>query len=155
MPTPRAITLEFAARAEVHVGEIADLGDVLTGRRRIIPIVGGHFSGPLLNAAILPGGADWQIVATDGTAIIDTRYTAETSSGAAIYVTTNGFRHGPPDVVSRLARGELVPPDDYVFRLTARLECGAPELEWVNRTVFVATAERRASMVIYDLYALR
>jgi Protein of unknown function (DUF3237) len=152
---PRPITLEFVAHAEIELGEIVDVGPVLTGRRRIIPITGGHFVGPLLDATIVSGGADWQIVATDGTAIIDTRYTAVTDGGTVIYVSTTGFRFGPPEVMARLARSEAVAPDDYSFRLTARLECGSSELAWVNRTLFVATAAREPEAVTYDLYAVR
>jgi len=44
------------------------------GKRRIIPITGGHFEGPRLKGTILDNGADWQVVNPDGVAIIDTRY---------------------------------------------------------------------------------
>ena len=36
------------------------------GERRIINILGGTVEGPKLKGRILPGGADWQIVRTDG-----------------------------------------------------------------------------------------
>jgi hypothetical protein len=52
-----------------ELGVTSDLG-----RRRIIPITGGSFAGPLLSGEILNNGADWQILTADGTAIIDTRY---------------------------------------------------------------------------------
>jgi 5-methylphenazine-1-carboxylate 1-monooxygenase len=152
---PRPIDLEFVAHAEILLGEIVDIGPVLSGHRRVIPITGGHFAGPLLDATILSGGADWQLVASDGTAVIDTRYTARTAGGALIYVSTSGFRCGPADVIARLAKGDVVPPEEYTFRLTVRLECGSPECSWMNHTVFVATAARQARSVTYDLYALR
>ena len=142
VPSPDLVpTLEFAAHVDVALGAPIELGSVPTGTRRIIPIVGGVISGPLLNGEIRDGGADWQIVAPDGTAVIDTRYGAVTSDGHALYIATEGFRHGTAD--------------DIYFRLTVRLECGAAELAWVNRTVFVGSALRHASQVEYDLFAVR
>lgn len=152
---PRPIELEFAAHAVIELGPIRTVGPVLTGQRRVIPIIGGRIDGPLLAATVIAGGADWQLVAADGTLIIDTRYEAITDDGHHVYLATNGFRHGPPEVLARLAAGEPVGPDEYTFRLTASIECGAPALDWVNRTVFVATAARQAASVVYDLYAVR
>jgi Protein of unknown function (DUF3237) len=153
--SPAPFELEFVAHANVAIDTPLELGEILAGRRRIIPIVGGTFAGPLLNATILPGGADWQTITPEGTAIIDTRYYARTDDGHIVSIATSGFRHGPPAVMARLAAGEDVPPSDYVFRVSARLECSAPELAWVNRTVFVASAARFRSLVTYDLFAVR
>jgi hypothetical protein len=93
-------------------------------------------------------------VTPDGVAIIDTRYSASTDDGAQLYIATQGFRYGSPEVISRLAAGDDVSPDDYSFRLSARIECGSPNLAWVNRTLFVATAARHPSSVSYDLYCI-
>jgi hypothetical protein len=154
MPSRREISLQFVAHAHVELGPILDLGAVLVGRKRVIPITGGFFEGPMLNATILDGGADWQTVAEDGTGVIDTRYNALGADGEVFSIATQGFRHGSPEVLARLAAGEMVDPDSYSFRVTARIECGAPSYAWVNRTIFVATAARFASAVTYDLYAV-
>jgi Protein of unknown function (DUF3237) len=155
MTPPASPPLEFVAHAVVDLGEPMELGEVPMGRRRVIPIVGGSITGPLGNAEILSGGADWQLVADDGTATIDTRYTARLFDGTLIYLATQGVRHGPSDVLERLASGADVAPHEYYFRLTVKLESGAAQLSWINRTVFVANAERRAASVIYDLFAVR
>ncbi|MEX0955516.1 MAG: DUF3237 family protein [Rhizobiaceae bacterium] len=47
------------------------MGDGRSGRRRIIPIVGGTASGERLNGRILNLGYDWQTVFADGSG---TRY---------------------------------------------------------------------------------
>ena len=148
-------TLDFVAKVRVDLDAPIEVGDVPIGRRRIIPIIGGSIDGPELQAEILTGGADWQIVGTEGTAVIDTRYTARTPDGALIYLATQGFRHGTTAVLERLSAGEPVGRDEYYFRLTVRLETGSPELAWINRTVFVASAGREAMTVRYDLFALR
>jgi hypothetical protein len=57
-------------------------------------------------------------------------------------------------VISRLAAGEDVSRDEYSFRLSVRIECGSPDLTWVNRTIFVATAARQRASVTYDLYSI-
>lgn len=146
--------LSRVARVHVDLGPVQTLGPTPAGVRRVIPITGGTIDGPRLRGEILPGGADWQLVHDDGTALIDTRYTARTDDGALIYLATSGVRHGPPEVLARLAAGEDVDPATYYFRVTVRLEAGDPAYTWVNRTVFVAYAARLAGAVVYDLYAV-
>jgi Protein of unknown function (DUF3237) len=69
-------------RLEATLGEPLDLGDVAQGRRRIVPLTGGTFTGPELNGTLLPGvSADWQLVLPDGTALADIRYTLQTDDG--------------------------------------------------------------------------
>ncbi|MBI4940504.1 MAG: DUF3237 domain-containing protein [Actinobacteria bacterium] len=147
-------SLRHVADVHVELGPLIDVGEVLLGRRRVVPITGGSIRGPGLEATILPGGADTQLVTADGTIVVDTRYVALTDAGAHITLATQGFRHGPPEVLARLAVGELVGADEYVFRLTARLEAADQALAWVNATVFVGSAARRADAVDYRMYAL-
>jgi hypothetical protein len=75
-------------RLEATLGEPLDLGDLAQGRRRIVPLTGGTFTGPELNGRLLPGSsADWQLVLPDGTAVGDIRYTLQTT--AALCSTSN------------------------------------------------------------------
>ena len=76
-------------------------------------------------------------------AVIDTRYTMETSDGALIYVRNRGFRHGPPEVLRRIAAGEDVDPSLYYMRTTPALETGDPRYAWLNRIVCVASGAPR------------
>src|SRR5882672_3002246 len=139
--------LELAPLMKVNVTlePARDLGDTPLGRRRIIGITGGTFSGPRLSGRILPGGADWQVVRADGVACLDARYTLETADGALIYVNNRGYRHGPKDVIERLARGEDVDPALYYMRATPWFETSAPAYAWLNRTVCVASGARRVA----------
>ena len=107
--------LELMGRCRADLGEPLELGHTPWGRRRVIPIVGGEFDGPRLSATILVGGADWQVIHEDGMAAIDTRYTLQTHDEALISVATRGVRHGPPDVLRRLADGQPVDPAEYYF----------------------------------------
>lgn len=148
------LTLSRIARVRVELDPMLVLGQTPQGLRRIVPIVGGTIDGRRLRGRILSGGADWQLVHDDGTALIDTRYTAETDDGALVYLATNGVRHGPPEVLERVIAGAEVGPEEYYFRVSVRLETGDPRYSWLNRTVFVAYAARSADAVVYDLYAL-
>ena len=94
--------LQTLFRAEIFLAPPLELGDTPQGRRRIIGITGGRFSGERLSGRVLPGGADWQVIRADGVADLDARYTLETSDGALIYVRNRGYRHGPADVLKTL-----------------------------------------------------
>ena len=101
LPDP---SLTRVYRLEATVGEPLDLGDLAQGRRRIVPLTGGTFTGPELNGTLLPGvSADWQLVLPDGTALGDIRYTLQTDDGDLLYVQSRGVRHGSADVLARLA----------------------------------------------------
>jgi hypothetical protein len=78
--------LELMFRASVAVAAPRSLGRTPAGERRIVDIVGGEVTGSRLSGRILPGGADWQIVRDDGTAVLEARYTIEAADGALIYV---------------------------------------------------------------------
>jgi hypothetical protein len=132
-----------------------ELGDTPLGRRRIIGISGGEFSGPRLQGRILAGGADWQLIRPDGVACLDARYTLETADGALIYVNNKGYRHGPKEAIERLGRGEEVDPALYYMRATPWFETAAPAYAWLNRTICVATGARRAASVELDFFEVK
>jgi hypothetical protein len=145
---------EFLMRIAADVGEVLSMGGGPLGERRMVAITGGTFAGPQLAGRIEPGGADWQIVRADGALDIDARYAMRTDGGALIRVVSQGYRHGPPEVLAALARGEDVPAQAYFFRTVMRFETGAPALEWLNRTIAVASAERKARQVLLESWRL-
>jgi hypothetical protein len=139
-------------RAEITLAPAQEFGATPAGRRRVIPITGGRFSGERLSGRVLPGGADWQVIRADGVADLDARYTLETADGALIYVRNKGYRHGPDDVMRRLAAGEAVEPALYYMRTTPWFETGDARYAWLNRIVCVGTGARRASSVELEIY---
>jgi hypothetical protein len=150
LPDPR---LTMIYRLEATLGEVLDVGDVVGGRRRIVPLTGGTFSGPELNGGLLPGAsADWQIVLADGTALGDIRYILQTDRGDLVYVRSRGVRHGSAEVLGRLSRGEDVDASEYTFRTWTRIETSAAALDWLNKGVFVGVAGRQPGGVIYETY---
>jgi hypothetical protein len=151
---PPAPQLERIFRASVAVAAPRLLGRTPAGERRIIDIVGGEVSGPKLAGRVLPGGADWQIVRDDGTAALEARYTIESADGALVYVQNFGYRHGPADVLARIARGEEVDPTLYYFRGAPVFETAAPAYGWLNRTIAVCSGVRTRDRVILDFFAV-
>jgi Protein of unknown function (DUF3237) len=149
------LTLQPLLRAEVTLAPPQELGDSPLGRRRIIPITGGSFRGEKLAGRVLPGGADWQVIRADGVAELDARYTLETDDRALIYVRNFGYRHGPADVLQRLAAGEPVDPSLYYMRTTPRFETGAERYRWLNRLICVATGARRAAAVELEVFEVK
>jgi hypothetical protein len=138
---------------DAAVGQPLDLGQTAQGRRRIIPLTGGTFTGPEITGTLVPGAsADWQTVLPDGTAIGDIRYTLRTNGGDLLYVQSRGVRHGPAEVLARLGRGEDVDPSEYTFRAATQIETGSPDLDWLNKGVFVSVGGRQAAGVIYETY---
>ena len=140
----------FTIDAELEA--MLNFGSTPYGERRIIGISGGTVQGPRLNGRILPGGADWQIIRSDGAADIQARYTIEADGGAHILVNSQGLRHGPPEVLERLARGDKVDPALYYFRTVMRFETGDAGLGWLNRILALARGERRARSVRLEVY---
>ena len=147
-------SLRFLYTSSVEVGTPIMVGSTPYGERRIIPILGGTFAGPRLSGKILSGGADWQVIRTDGAAELEARYTLETDDGALIYVLNQGIRSGSKEVMARLAKGEKVHPSEYYFRTRPVFETGAPKYQWLHNIVAVATGERLPDEVIITVYEI-
>jgi hypothetical protein len=130
------------------------MGAGRAGQRRIIPIIGGRVTGPRISGRILNLGADWQTVFADGTAELDTRYAFETEDGALIEIINFGYRHGPPEIIASLAKGEDVDPNTYYMRTHARLETGDTRYTWINKILFVGSGRREAARVVMDLFQI-
>jgi muconolactone delta-isomerase len=150
LPAPR---LTPVYRLDATLGQPFDLGDTVQAHRRIVPLTGGTFTGPEINGELLAGAsADWQTVLLDGTALGDIRYTLQTDAGDLLYVQSRAVRHGPAEVLARLGRGEDVDPSEYTFRAATQIETAAPELDWLNKGVFISVAGRQPAGVIYETY---
>ncbi|HME03606.1 MAG TPA: DUF3237 domain-containing protein, partial [Solirubrobacteraceae bacterium] len=82
----------------------------------------------------------------------DIRYTLQTDGGDLLYVQSRGVRHGSAEVLARLARGEDVDASEYTFRTSTQIETAAPQLDWLNKGVFIGVGGRHAGGVIYETY---
>jgi hypothetical protein len=135
------------------VPKIVDLGVTPNGSRRIATVTGGTFKGERLQGTIQPTpGGDWLLLRSDGATVLDVRVTLETDDQQLIYMTYHGLRHGPADVMARLAKGEAVDPSTYYFRTTPVFETASPKYDWLNRVISVATGRREASGPVYEVF---
>jgi len=122
--------------------------------RRIGEITGGSFVGERLRGKIVSGGSDWQSLRSDGTTTINVRLVMQTDDGALIGMTYQGMRHGPKEVMDRLARGENVNPAEYYFRITPYFETSSDKYLWLNRIVCVASGARMAGGALYHVFEI-
>ena len=138
-------------RIHAELADIQQFGRTPIGERRVINILGGTVEGRV-KGRILPGGADWQFIRGDGAAHVEARYTIQSDSGGLILVSSEGIRHGPPEVLARLMTGEFVDPSLYYFRTAMRFETGDPTLDWLNRVLAVARGQRERNAEKLDVY---
>jgi len=150
-PTPE---LTHIYTATVELAPPLDLGATPHGHRLIVPITGGALDGPRISAKVLPGGADWIAIRSDGVAELDVRATVETHDGALIYVTIRGYLTNLMEVVERLTRGETVPDSDYSFVMSPAYETSDPRYDWLQRTIAVAKGVMLPNAVRYDVFGV-
>lgn len=148
------LRFEHACDLVVDLSPPHEMGGCSTGTRRIIPIIGGNATGPLIQGRILDVGADWQTVTANHVAELDARYAIETAEGAVIEVISRGIRHAPQDIAERIRSGEAVPASQYYMRTAIRLDCGHPQYQWVNRSLFVATGGKVGATVNLSVYRI-
>jgi len=153
-PFPPPPALLPMARVRCEVGALVSLGPGKHGERRYVPLGGGSVTGPELNGTLVEGGIDWQVARADGVLDIAAHYVIRTTDGALVEVQSDGMRHGPPEVMAQLARGEAVPRDAYFFRTVVRFQTGAPQWLHLNRVLALACGQRDASQVLLDFYRI-
>ena len=90
----------------------------------------------------------------DGALEIAAHYVIRTHDGALVEVQSNGLRHGPPEVMARLARGEAVDPAAYFFRTLMRFTTGHPDWLHLNKAMAIARGRREARLVVLEVYRL-
>jgi Protein of unknown function (DUF3237) len=145
-------------RLAVEVGEVVGLGAMPHGERRVVAIAGGSFEGEGELAGwrgrVLAGGGDWQLLRSDAVLEVDARYVLEDEAGARVQVVSQGLRHGPPEAIAALARGESVDPALYYFRTALRFEASVARLAVLNRVIAVGIGAREARCVRLAVHAV-
>jgi Protein of unknown function (DUF3237) len=150
-PVPQ---LKFFADVSAEVAAPIESGRGPTGLRRMIPILGGHAQGTDWQARVLPGGADYQLVVGETTALLQAHYMLELDGGDRIYVHNTAMRHAAPEVTAKLMRGEPVDPALVYFRCQPRFETGSKTLSWINERLFVGSGVRHPDKVVMKFFEL-
>ena len=146
------IKTKYAFTITARIADVTSAGDIGTGVRRIIPIVGGEVKGEKVNGKVLGFGADFQIIRPNELIELEAKYAFETDDGAVVYVENKGIRFGPVDLLQKLKRGEPVDPKLIYFRTVPRFETGAEKYRWLMEHIFIASAARHADRVVIDVH---
>jgi hypothetical protein len=123
--------------------------------RRVGIITGGRFEGERLRGEVMSGGSDWQSIRPgDGAWTLDVRAVLKTDDGQIIGMPYRGLRHGPKEVLDRIARGEVVKATDYYLRIAGSFETAAPKYGWLNNMLFIGIGHRLPEGPIYQVFEL-
>ena len=151
MTTPQLST-RYVFTITARIGEVTSAGEIGTGVRRIIPILGGDVKGEGINGNVCAFGADFQIIRPNELIELEAKYAFETDDGAVVYVENRGLRFGPVELLQKLKRGEPVDPKLIYFRTVPKFETGAPKYRWLMENLFIGSPARHADRVVIDVH---
>ena len=149
--TPQLQT-RYVFTITARIGEVTSAGEIGTGMRRIIPIIGGEVKGEGINGKVCPFGADFQTIRPNELIDLEAKYAFQTADGAVVYVENKGMRFGPIELLQKLKRGEPVDPKLIYFRTVPKFETGHENYRWLMEHIFVASAARHADRVVIDVH---
>jgi hypothetical protein len=145
------IETKYVFTITARIGSVTSAGEIGSGVRRIIPIIGGEVKG-VVNGKVLPFGADFQIIRPNELIELEAKYAFETDDGAIVYVENKGIRFGPVELLQKLKRGEPVDPNLIYFRTVPKFETGHEDYRWLMQHIFIASAARHADRVVIDVH---
>ena len=145
------IETRYVFTITARIGSVTSAGEIGSGVRRIIPIIGGEVKGEV-NGKVLPFGADFQIIRPNELIELEAKYAFATDDGAIVYVENKGIRFGPVELLQKLKRGEPVDPDLIYFRTVPKFETGHDDYRWLMQHIFIASAARHADRVVIDVH---
>jgi hypothetical protein len=148
------IETKYVFTITARIGSVTSAGEIGSGVRRIIPIIGGEVKG-VVNGKVLPFGADFQIIRPNELIELEAKYAFETDDGAIVYVENKGIRFGPVELLQKLKRGEPVDPNLIYFRTVPKFETGHEDYRWLMQHIFIASAARHADRVVIDVHQVR
>ncbi|HVG50270.1 MAG TPA: DUF3237 domain-containing protein [Xanthobacteraceae bacterium] len=151
-PAMHSIGLKPLLVFQLAVNPASVIGKTPGWDRRIGEITGGTFEGERLRGKILSGGSDWQSLRADGVLSLNVRCIMQTDDGALIGLTYQGLRHGPPEVMDKIAKGETVSPADYYLRIQPWFETASEKYAFLNRLLTVGIGHRLAAGPIYNVF---
>ena len=125
------------------------------GMRMIYDVTGGEVTGPRLRGRVLPSGADWILVGTDGVGRLDVRATIETHDGANLYVSYTGILKMTDTVTQAVAGGQPTEYGETYFYVNPRFETGDPRYAWLNGLFIVSQGRVAPSRVEYRVFEVR
>lgn len=146
-----SLSAELIMELSVKIAPPLLIGPTKNGYRKVIPIVGGSFSGQRLRGEVIPGGADWNTAygsdpeGSDALRHIFAKYTLRTEDGICIGVENEGWKSAD---LTHMTQIVTIP----------KFQVSAPQYDWLNYGVFVGSlspvpcaAEPTMSIRIYRM----
>src|SRR4051794_12832985 len=135
-----SIAVEYLGRVTFDIGPRVIIEAGPQGKRAIVPVVGGTFEGPKIQARLSPPAGDWITMRPDGSYKLDVRVTWVTADGAAILMTYSGI-------------GQLT-ENGSTIRSAPLFEVGDPRYAWLNRIQAVGIGGgTRGSLLAVQVHA--
>ena len=136
-----SIAVEYLGRATFEIGPRVIVEAGPQGTRAIVPVVGGTFEGPKIQARLSPPAGDWITMRPDCSYKLDVRVTWVTADDAAILMTYSGIGH--------------LTESGSTIRSAPLFEVGDPRYAWLNGIQAVGIGGRTGeSLVVYEIYGL-
>lgn len=144
--------LEPLLTFRANLREPIDIGTGPMGTRQIFDVSDGSFEGPRLKGRVLPSGADWLLVGSDGVGRLDVRAAVETDDGARIYIQYHGVLVLDPKLMAAVADGRETHFGDTYFFTAPRFETGDTRYAWLNAIVAIGQGRMLPSAVEYRVF---
>jgi len=137
IPPPEQGTPVF--RATLRLGAIHDVGETPLGYRRVLDVTGGALTGDRVSGTILPGGLEYELALTTGTAEIEQLHMVRLADNSLAHLRTCGVT----------VAGQT--------RIVADFEvAGTSSHSWLNTGKFVGvrtvdTANQTVELAVHDV----
>ena len=139
---------------QVSIGEGVPIGGGPFGTRSVGTVADGSVRGERINGRVVGPSADWALFGTDGYAEIDVRLQVRTDDGASLYVRYTGSLQATGEMMTALRGPGTTEYGDTYWCTHLRIETGAEQYAWVNRTLFVGEGRVVPDGVEYAVYRL-
>jgi hypothetical protein len=143
----------YIGELRIEVTHSYMLGASPLGQRRLDRLEKGHFKGPKIDGEIV-AGMDPLLGGSDGAMRPDVRLVLKLDDGETLLIVYRGVRHGPAEVMQRIAKGEQVSPHEYYLRTGMVFETASANYDWLNRIVGVGVGRREPKAAVYDVFEI-
>jgi len=143
-PDRNTIPVEFIGTLDATTQAVTPVAVAGTaGTRVTVTVTEATLVGPKVNATLVPGvaAADWPLVRSDGTLLLDVRLNLRTDDGADIFVTYAGI-------------GTPIGNGLFNIRTAPLFQTGDPRYAWLNNVLGVGIGTSNPTGVVYDIYAV-
>ena len=145
----------FLFNIQIDLAAPRDIGSTPElGIRYLYDFKGGRVAGANLRGEILPTGENWFLIRNNCVSDLYMEGQLRTDDGALISFVSHSYARTTPEVRQALFAGAAINPDDYDFRGVPFFETDAPQYDWLNHVVTVATYRFAPEQVTISVFAI-